>query len=233
MKRWRKPAVVITDARREIKPDASASSSKRYIKEYDNAGHTDTIVNFSPTRTVSTYLEIDDDHGAVKICSKKGAPVYLLYSQIMSCEIFVDDVPGSNTGLLGAAAGGLLFGGTGAVVGGIAGKQNLEYINSISVRIRTSSSTMPAVSVETLGYRSKNGTSVVKKAIEDARSIQDMVEYVINAKQKFIKPPTTQAETSNASNLGYIEELRKLKELADEGIITLEEFETKKKQILS
>ncbi|WP_400256494.1 SHOCT domain-containing protein [Candidatus Methanomassiliicoccus intestinalis] len=226
----RKPAVVITNAKREIKSDQTAAS-KRYIREYESSGNTSTILDFSPTKSYYPYLEIDDDHEYIKILNGgKGTDTYLAYTQITGCEICVDDVPGSNTGLLGAAAGGLLFGGTGAIVGGMAGKTNVEYVDSISVRIRTNSSTNTSVTVKTLKCRAKRGTSLVSKAIEDARAIEDLIAYAMNSKQNTAQSISTKTEEKD---LSYIEELRKLKELVDEGILTQEEFETKKKRLLS
>ena len=43
--------------------------------------------------------------------------------------------------------------------------------------------------------------------------------------------PSTPAQSASAANVG-MDDLKKLKELLDDGIITNEEFEAKKKQIL-
>lgn len=76
-----------------------------------------------------------------------------------------------------------------------------------------------------------------RKIDETNKSLFDVVDSEITKfeESKESKDELSKKNKSNNSNesISYIEELKDLKELLDSGIITKEEFETKKKQILN
>jgi hypothetical protein len=123
--------------------------------------------------------------------------------------------------------GGLLYGTTGAVIGAASNKRttvavcsNLEikitlrdtykkicYINFINGNISTSSKIY------------KNVYSLVQNCMSYLKIACDMVQE-------------NSRENGAVGNTSNADELRKFKELLDENIITAEEFEAKKKQLL-
>lgn len=70
----------------------------------------------------------------------------------------------------------------------------------------------------------ENSVVILRKSNEDARKIRDYIEDIIMNRGK--NTATVIQQTSAA------DELKKFKELMDSGIITQEEFEAKKKELL-
>lgn len=121
----------------------------------------------------------------------------------------------------GAFIGGILFGTAGAVVGGMSGNK-VEEIKSKAIEHDNR-----YVVIRFLN----NGKTVERKA---AYQYFDVLNQLIPEKEySYINMSTSieKVETPLIGNLPF-EELKKLKELLDLGIITLDDFEQKKKQLL-
>lgn len=148
-------------------------------------------------------------------------------------------VKGGGLNLGGAILGGVLFGGVGAILGGKAGTQistTTETIDDRFVFVRSNKSTKDIViSV---------GRDIEETLIGLRKEIPDK-EYIENGGFK-TKSPNKSKTASDKKQLQASgsktakpkkketvpDELRKYKELLDDGIITQEEFDTKKKQLL-
>lgn len=123
----------------------------------------------------------------------------------------------------GAVVGGLLFGGAGAVVGSQIGTE--IFINPITSNI-----------VE-YDYRK---TMLNLKNAEGQVKIKELPYYYAEVFQKVIPEKEFNFLQANknievqvpVSNTNMLEEMKQLKELLDIGLITQEEFDSKRKQIL-
>lgn len=71
--------------------------------------------------------------------------------------------------------------------------------------------------------------SLVKAAIDEAESLNKKLSQIVENNEKVIENKVADASSKHIDNY---DELIKLKELLDDGIITQEEFDTKKKEIL-
>ncbi len=122
----------------------------------------------------------------------------------------------------GAVIGGLLFGGAGAVVGAMSGNK-VEEIKSKSVKHDNR--------YVVIRYKDASGKTVERKAPYE---YFDVFNKLIPEKEySYIQLNTVSEETVNVaiSNIP-VEELKALKELLDIGVITQDEFDVKKKQLL-
>ena len=95
---------------------------------------------------------------------------------------------------------------------------------------------LPMDSISVVGTGWFNGISVATSsgaikfvAIENSKKIHEVLNGLLIKRQEQKAKENTQSVSAVA---GSAEELKKYKELLDSGIITQEEFETKKKQLL-
>ncbi len=167
---------------------------------------------------LSLYLEL---HSSTKI-----EPAYVIalddirYFKIEGEQHFVSSVSGGGANLQGAAVGALIAGGAGAIIGSQLGTETTTQISVRDTRRIT------------LLYRNGDEWSNL-----DIRSLDP--EETIAAFRKLIPQKEDSSaqidaiETAPMPQLGTsIEDLKKYKDLLDCGIITQEEFDAKKKQIL-
>lgn len=135
---------------------------------------------------------------------------------------YVSDVSGGGVNMQGAIAGAIIAGDAGAVIGSRVGTETRTTINSIDNRkiILVYQEGNSTRSMVIKSYNSEQTMNALRSLIPE----KDYTLVALNkekSKEKLI--PT---QLSNA------DELKKFKTLLDEGIITQEEFDAKKKQLL-
>ncbi len=118
-----------------------------------------------------------------------------------------------------AVTGGILAGGVGAIIGGTTGGKTNEFIDHLGIIINLIDGSNFEVPV--LRTQTKSNSYVAKSSYSELKSIISILDA-----WKAQKADTLE------TNDDVPAEIRKYKSLADEGIITSEEFETKKKQLL-
>lgn len=179
---------------------------------------------FSATRKVEKYLEIDEDNKLLKIPCNFLSPI-LKFNDILDFELIENGNSISKGGLGSAVAGGILFGGVGAVVGGIVGsKKIIQEITEFSIKIITKDVYFPDVYINFLVARKLKSNSIVFKSYStSAQSVLSLLT-IVSSSNNIID--NTQPSYSSA------DEILKFKKLLDDGIITQEEFDRKKQQLL-
>jgi len=188
------------------------------------------IANFVGTRGVGKLIKFDDN--AKKILFPKTlltkARIYN-YSDLLGYEILEDGNTVTKGGLGSAVVGGALFGGIGAVVGGLTGgKKSKEVVRSLKVKIVLDNKIVPAEYIELLTTEFKKDGFVYRVAKQQAEDIVAILASIVAENEK------NQANNSNVQNTNDpITEVKRYKELLDNGIITQEEFEKKKKELLN
>ena len=188
------------------------------------------IANFVETRGVGKLIKFDDN--AKKIIFPKTllrkARIYN-YSEVLEYEILEDGNTITKGGLGSAIVGGALFGGIGAVVGGLTGgKKVKEVVKSLKVKIVLDNKIVPAEYIELLTTEFKKDGFVYRGAKQQAEDIVAILASIVSENEK------NQVNNSNVQNTNDpITEVKKYKELLDNGIITQEEFEKKKKELLN
>ena len=196
----------------------------------------ETANAFKVTRTSHGFVDFDDDNkmvfirGGLKLTGGPAEknPTYLKYEDIIECELIEDSETTMNTGLLGGAAGGLLFGGVGAAVGTVAGKNTKTKVKKISVSIITKVPGKSRVEIPLNNLEIKTKSMLYKQAIEVARDLLAEFKAIIDSNK-------TQGQTVThiVENNSVADELMKFKQLLDAGAITQDEFEKQKRRILN
>lgn len=129
----------------------------------------------------------------------------------------------------GAVIGGLLFSGVGAVIGSVIGANPKRRIKKISIDITYEISGQCQIFTACLynGKPLKPSGWEYNSYVENAKIVMGQLDMLLEKKEN------TQAETVKmVSNVSIADEIRKFKDLLDDGIITEEEFTKKKNQLL-
>jgi len=188
------------------------------------------LSKFNCTKNVSGYLEIDEQK-SMWLIRKAGImkypepPIYR-FEDIIDYEIIENGESIRKGGLGSAVVGGLLFGGAGAIVGGVVGKKkNVESVNQLKVKITVNDSMNPVWYIDLISSATKSNSWIYKTYSSVAQEIISALAFMENRVQK-----------SNVLiqkvNISIADELVKFKHLLEQGIINSEEYEEQKRRLL-
>lgn len=183
----------------------------------------DLVKLFSPTKKLSSYLLVDEKNSAFKI----GDGIYK-YGELLSFELLEDGETVSKGGLGRAVAGGLLFGGAGAIVGGVTGKKKTKGICT-SMRIKvTFRSPAPCdlAYIDFITTDTKVGGLIYTGAKMSAQECLSALQIIADMADR------ASESTNHGSAVSTADEILKFKNLLDAGVISQDEFNAKKKQLL-
>lgn len=189
----------------------------------------ENLQKFTSTKKVAGILYIDESKKLWAIpqgiFNNKIKEVHE-YSDILSYEIVEDGNSISKGGVGRAIVGGLLFGGVGAIVGGVTGHKSKATCTKLEVIIKLNSMSKPLEKITLISTETRKDNLLYSAAIKRAQEIAAILEIMCNGNNKIDVQPSVQ-------QISGADEILKYKSLLDQGIITEEEFEAKKKQILN
>lgn len=198
---------------------------------------TDGKTTFSSTKEVEStqtkqVLAIDEENETWCIYSKKSKEIPVIYSfnELIEYETFDGERTSKISGGLGASvAGGIIAGGVGAIVGSNIGKKK-KKVSDIHIKIVVNDINNSVIQFNLLPdgpgkSETKVGGFFYNIAIKEMDSISSLLSYIIENKNEL--ESTIESDSSSSAD-----EILKFKNLMDQGIITKEEFEQKKSQLL-
>lgn len=189
-----------------------------------NAAEND-LQTFTPTEKIGNDIWIDSKNELLMIRTKMNMkPKYLLkFEQLKSYSVVENDkIIEKNNGVSRAIAGGMMFGQAGAIVGAVT-KNNkiIETTNLLQLRILATNVAENNLFIPFLiGGKFKHDSFVYKDAISRLSSCISNIDNIISSSKDL---PVSD---------DLVEQLRKIKTLLDEGILTQEEFDKKKQELL-
>lgn len=150
------------------------------------------------------------------------------YDDIVSAELLQNERRVSANGLARAVVGGALLGGIGAIAGmasaqdarANAGTSSIEV--SVAVRNYIADSYKVTISKGGMNVEDPKYATFLTYGIELTNRLNDIAGYIEQEEEQEIEEPAKDG----------ISEIRRYKELLDEGIITPEEFQQKKAELL-
>ncbi|MGX7202344.1 hypothetical protein BCR22_07155 [Enterococcus plantarum] len=179
---------------------------------------------FDPYKKIGKYIWIDNKNKLLMISTKNMMkPKYLLrFDNIIGYAVYQDDKEVTKKSGLGrAAVGGLLFGGTGAVVGALTGSETTKsYVKNLWLVLELdgkNTESKKAMIPFIVMSKTDISSQLFKAYARDLESCMSALDGILSL---------------NASS-GNFDTLRKMKQLLDDGIITPAEFEIKKKELLN
>lgn len=205
---------------------------------------------FVVTREINTYLFLMDDFFNVLIIISSQFPqLYKVieYSDIINV-IYEED---GNTlfsksmarTVGGTLVGGALMGGAGAIVGGLSGDTSqVRTIQSMNIKILVRNTATPCVNLpinrhdEVFNTKDETSRKNYKSRIQEANDIKDLISVIIDNSSRQSTTTFTSSHQKNdepKSQTGIADELVKLAQLKDAGVLSEEEFQQQKKKLLS
>lgn len=185
---------------------------------------------FNPTikiGTLNTYINFDDDNSMFSIKTNFLNPEYIgKFDELSSYEVISNDSVKVKSGLGKAAIGAVIAGPAGMITGAVIGKGNLgsEMINSLYINVFLKSNIV--YSLEFISKPTKKNSLTVTSA-------EIMIKEIIGKLEQIIPEEHTENKIEEPPNhKDVFEEVKSYKELLDLGIITPEEFEIKKNNLL-
>lgn len=189
--------------------------------------------NCNTEKKLSFYyyeIRIDTINKKIAICHIQQRKVAILsFNQIIECKVIEDSNVIMEGGIGRAVVGGILFGGAGAIVGSTTRKSK-SVVSNFSIQIITNDVKEPLYQLDLLGrtdLSTEDGMRIYKEATAFANDVYATVQSIISENKTAVEHNINQVSSSS------VDELEKLANLKDKGIITEKEFEESKRRILS
>ena len=123
-------------------------------------------------------------------------------------------------GIARAVTGGVLFGGVGAIVGATTGGKDFDFIDRLSLTIHATDGRSITLDFVTKETKVNKKTNALYEQFYDIKALLDGL----------LADRPVETKTASVDDM---DQIRKLKGLLDDGIITQAEFDAKKKQLLN
>jgi len=160
------------------------------------------------------------------VAGKNSTPKIYNYSDIINFELLKDGGSIAKGRAGSALVGGLLLGAAGAVIGSSRAKQQMQTCNSMIITITVDDPNSPLISIPLISSEIKTASFLYESIIKTAQSTMSMLGYMQN------KGKPDNAPIDMAAGISSADEIKKYKQLFDDGVLTEDEFTAKKKQLL-
>lgn len=211
---------------------ADEVETKRNELQAEMAEHKNQLAlkwQFHATKTVKNYLSIDERHQTwMLLCEKSLKNMVFHYEDLLAAEILQHNEQVTSGSLGSVVAGGLLSGGVGAIVGGLAGpKATKEVCSGLQIKLTMKGLQHPVVYLSFLSTSAKMGSPLYQEAVKKADECMAVLTHIMASTGVL-----NTANINGTHGFSAVDELLKYKQLLDDGAITPEEYETQKARIL-
>ncbi|MDT2404006.1 SHOCT domain-containing protein [Enterococcus avium] len=184
-------------------------------------------------KSTNRYGEVEID--SVKKLFRVKLNVYT-FDELNSYELLENgsSVMSGGLGIGRAVVGGVLAGGVGAVLGGVTKKKKQRnHVDSLKIMVTFKNRTPQSVTLDYIKKKQEKDKKY-EKALMKAKETMAGFDYIVSELEidrhdELVSSTSVQKEQPTTS----ADEIRKFKELLDEGIISQEEFDAKKKELLN
>lgn len=217
---------------KEIQHEVVNKTNQTQVNIVDSSFIVSKTINIMASGWSSTKLLIDNQNK--KFIYQKGKTFSKTYkfSDLINYEVY-ENGHSKVKGRAGSALiGGAFFGFGGLIVGSSMSRNINEKCNQLKLIIRLNDFDCPQIMITYVDNVDwdKNGWTY-RKMKENLQSVCSMLEFMLNEKT-LEQSSAVKQEGKTVSTKTNKEQLQELKEMLDDGLITQEDFEKKKKQIL-
>lgn len=223
-----KPRIDVTDESVLISPK---NKQKNNLVDKTKENVVNKKNKFVPTTKVGSYFALNDEtnqwavHKGI-LPTFKYADVYD-YKDIVDFELIEDGTSIIKGGLARAVVGGTMFGGVGAIVGGVTGNRKVhQKCNSLKIKISLNKLDAPAIYINLISKPIEKDYATYKDAYNNAQKILSLLQIICNQVME------NHSSVEKTNYFSAADEIRKFKQLFDDGIISEEEFNMKKQKLL-
>jgi len=224
---------------------STKSDNKRKQKLLDLLDSKSEHFNYKNLNIAEICLYLDDSNKEIKFVNYLDNPMEVIkysYQDILEVELIEDGdtiTSTSRASQIGSAAvGGILLGGAGALVGSLTGKSKAaKEVQSISIKILVNDNDNPNHEIYFIGSKShgakiKRTDPLYEKAITEANYFASKVQLILKNTKDSDTKVTQQKISDNTSNNSITDDLIKLSDLKEKGLISEVEFESAKNKLL-
>lgn len=137
-------------------------NKKKQIKKFGNTAKFDYDKNLFYYRSSGFRLKPDKQ---------------IHFEDIVAVELIIDNETVGKSGVGTAVAGGLIFGGTGLVLGGLLGRKNKEYISELTIKLITKEQEI--IRIKQIETKTKANSTVAKTLIDQTQQICELLENIV------------------------------------------------------
>lgn len=189
------------------------------------------VQNFNPTLKEGGYIWFDDMNKWFVLpkgtfSSKIDNCHVFKYDELLDFEVLEDGNTITKGGFGKAIVGGAVFGLAGAIAGGTS-KKSKQVCTKLEIKITTKNIDDPVIYLNLINAEFKKDGLIYKTASKSVQNILSKFQIIVNQLEK-----EKGVSVENNSNISAADEIKKFKELLDSGVISQEEFDVKKKQLL-
>lgn len=135
--------------------------------------------SFNATRALSDILLVDENNRLFARLTKKPVDIYSIDS-ITGYELVENGISLSSGGLGRAVVGGLLFGGTGAIIGAVTGrKKTSELVYDLKIKLTTNDLNNPVIYISLINKPIKSNTAEYRGRIEAADTVLSSLDILL------------------------------------------------------
>ena len=184
------------------------------------------------TRGVDKWLLVNDEKRMIGVpyvdYNGETITVELIpFDDLIDFELIEDGetITKEKSGLGRAVAGGLLFGKTGGVVGAVTGKKSTstEYCRDMRINLTVKNRENPLIVIRLISQAISKNSEYYRQAVEASQKLIAILKSITHDRK----------EVENAIPVfSAADEILKFKNLLDMGVLTQEEFDKKKAELL-
>lgn len=201
--------------------DLKIEDYEKCVKYWKNRLH-DGYLKFKPNFSEENVLEADDKNRLWRSPDRNNHVELFTYDEILDYELYEDSGSVQKNGIGRAVVGGFLAGSVGAIVGATTGKSE-RVINEMYITLALNNPWIKMLKIYLINGRTKTSSALYNEARKTAEKVIIQLKTMTTASE--------QQEHNNQTD-SLSDQLFELKKVLDAGIITQEEFDLKKKQIL-
>ncbi|MEG2006216.1 MAG: SHOCT domain-containing protein [Raoultibacter sp.] len=156
------------------------------------------------------------------------------FSELLSFELLEDDAQVVGGGVGMALVGGAFFGVGGAIAGAMTGgKKTKKTVENLALKINLNDIDFPCVIITYINKSTKISSNEYRKAISVAHETISCLKLIIDSVSANSNEARAEKTHKSAQlTTDSVDAIVKLKQLLDMGIITQEEFDSKKEHFL-
>lgn len=221
------------DADLGIKTVYFRTEHEQFISATDDYDH---ILNDFKNNESGTFSHFIFSNKKKQILEKKSLlrdPRVINYSDIISYRVNQQGHDErKHHGITRAIIGGALAGGVGAIVGATTEHKQTDYIDHLGLVVNLKDgSNFELVFISKIDHV-KTDSRAARSSFKRMDNYISMFDSIITQNKQADSNSQADSGSTSTNQIDPADEIRKFKKLADDGIITQEEFEQKKKQLL-
>ena len=224
--------LVLQALKKEMQPEVVNKINQTQVNIIDSSFIVSKTIDIMASGWSSTKLLIDNQNKKFVYQKGKSFSKTYKFSDLINYEVY-ENGKSQVQGRAGSALiGGAFFGLGGLIVGSSMSRNINEKCNQLKLIIRLNDFNCPQIVITYVDNVDwdKNGWTY-RNMKENLQSVCSMLEFMLNEKT-LEQSSTVKQEEKTSEQKSQKEQLQELKEMLDDGLITQEDFEQKKKQIL-